>query len=98
MYSRREGARFDHDYYRDSHLPMLQDKLGASLVRYTIDRGVAGAAPGSPPSFVAMCHLYFESVHTFQQSFAPHARAIMGDVPNYTDLEPVMQVSDVVVD
>lgn len=98
MYAQRDGARFDHDYYRDRHLPMMQDKLGASLVRYAIDRGLAGAAPGSAPSFVAMCHLYFESIETFQQSFAPHAKAIMADVANYTDLAPVMQVSDVVVD
>ncbi len=97
LYPQRDGARFDHAYYRDKHLPMLKEKLGESLLRYAIDRGMAGGRPGAPPSFVAMCHLYFESAETFEQSFGPHAEAIMADVPNYTDLAPVLQISEVVV-
>jgi uncharacterized protein (TIGR02118 family) len=42
-----------------------------------------------------MGHLYFDSVEDFQNSFGPHADAIMGDIPNYTNIEPVIQVSQV---
>ena len=31
------------------------------------------------------------------QGFGPHAKQIMGDVPNYTDIKPVAQMSEVVV-
>ena len=27
----------------------------------------------------------------------PHMKDIMGDIPNYTDIAPVMQISEVVV-
>jgi uncharacterized protein (TIGR02118 family) len=42
-----------------------------------------------------MGHLYFESVAEFQAAFAPHAAAIMADIPNYTNIQPVIQVSEV---
>jgi len=42
-----------------------------------------------------MCHLYFDSVEAFQTAFGPHSETIMGDIPNYTDLQPIIQVSEV---
>jgi uncharacterized protein (TIGR02118 family) len=37
----------------------------------------------------------FDSVDAFQAAFEPHAQSIMGDIPNYTNLQPTIQVSDV---
>jgi uncharacterized protein (TIGR02118 family) len=42
-----------------------------------------------------MGHLYFDSVEAFQAAFGPHAPAIMADIPNYTDIQPVIQISEV---
>lgn len=98
MYPYSAGCRFDHDYYRDRHMPMLRDKMGEHCLRYAIDRGVAGATPGADPAFVAMCHIYCTSLEAFNAGFGPSAKAIMADVPNYTDIRPQMQVSEVVVD
>ena len=44
-----------------------------------------------------MCHIFCDSVEAFQAGFGPQAKEIMGDIPNYTDLAPVIQISDVVV-
>lgn len=44
-----------------------------------------------------MCHVFSESVEAFQKAFGPHMKEIMGDVKNYTDIAPVMQISEVVV-
>lgn len=97
MYPNTPGAKFNHDYYRDKHMPMVKAKLGNACKFYTVDKGLAGGAPGAPAIYVAMCHLYCESVQAFQGAFGPHAKEIMGDVPNYTDIAPVMQISEVVV-
>ena len=97
MYPNTPGARFDHDYYRDKHMPLLKARLGDACKSYTIDRGLAGGAPGAPATYVAMCHVYCDSAEAFQAAFAPHAKEIRGDIRNYTDLTPVMQVSEVVV-
>jgi uncharacterized protein (TIGR02118 family) len=96
MYPHAPGARFDHDYYRDMHMPLLKARMGESCRYYTIDRGLAGGAPSSTPAFVAMCHVYCDSVDAFQAGFGPHAAEIMADVLNYTDLQPLLQISEVV--
>jgi uncharacterized protein (TIGR02118 family) len=97
MYPHAPNARFDHDYYRERHLPMLKRLMGDSCVSYDIDKGMAGGTPGAAPTYIAMCHIYSESAESFQAGFGPHAKAILADVANYTDLKPVMQFSEVVV-
>lgn len=98
MYPNTPGARFDHDYYRDNHMPMVAQKMGDACLKYTVDKGLAGGEPGAPATYVGMCHIYADSVESFQAAFGPHAKEILGDIPNYTDLAPVMQISEVVVD
>ncbi len=95
LYPHAEGKSFDMNYYLGRHMPMVKEKLGAACKGTAVEQGIAGGAPGSPPTFVAMGHLYFDSVDAFQSAFGPHASAIMGDVPNYTQIQPVIQISDV---
>jgi uncharacterized protein (TIGR02118 family) len=97
MYPNTPGARFDHEYYRDKHMPMVKDRLGKHCEYYTIDKGLAGGAPGLPATYVGMCHIFSPSVEAFQTGFGPHAKEIMADIPNYTDISPVLQISEVVV-
>jgi len=95
FYPNEEGKKFDMDYYCNSHIPMVQEKLGAAVKGGAVDQGLSGAEPGSPATYVAMAHLLFDSVEAFQSAFGPHAEAIMADVPNYTDIQPVFQISEV---
>ena len=95
LYPNTDATSFDMDYYCNSHMPMVKEKLGAACKNISVEGGLGGGAPDSPPLYVAMGHLYFDSVDDFQSTFAPHAKAIMGDIPNYTNVEPVMQVSEV---
>jgi uncharacterized protein (TIGR02118 family) len=97
MYPNTAGARFDHAYYRDTHMPLVKARMGDHCKSYTVDKGLAGGAPGSAPAYVAMCHIFCDSVDSFQAGFGPHMQEILADIPNYTDLAPVIQISDVVV-
>jgi hypothetical protein len=40
-------------------------------------------------------HLYFDTTDAFQAAFAPHAQAILADIPNYTNTQPTIQISEV---
>ena len=97
MYPNTPGAKFDHAYYKDKHMPLVKARMGEACKFYTVDKGVAGGAPEAPATYVAMCHIFCDSVEAFQKGFGPHAKEIMADIPNYTDLAPVIQISDVVV-
>lgn len=98
MYPNTEGAKFDHSYYRDKHMPMVKDRLGDACLYYTIEKGLAGGAPGAPAPYMASCQIAFKSAESFQAAFGPHAGEIMADIPNYTNVQPVIQINDVVVD
>ena len=96
MYPNKPGARFDHAYYRDKHMPLVKARLGASCRFYTVDKGLTGR-DGAPAAYVAMCHIHCDSVEAYQRAIGPHANEIRADIPNYTDLIPVVQFSEVVV-
>jgi uncharacterized protein (TIGR02118 family) len=98
MYTNTPGARFDHEYYRDKHMSLVKNRMGAACLYYTVDKGLAGGAPGEPPTYIAMCHIFCDSVESFQAAFGPHAKEILGDITNYTDLTPTLQISEVVVE
>jgi uncharacterized protein (TIGR02118 family) len=97
MYPNKSGARFDHSYYRDRHMPLVKSRMGDNCRYYTVDKGIAGEAPGTAPTYIAMCHIFCDSVEAFQAGFGPHATEILADIPKYTDLAPVIQISEVVV-
>jgi uncharacterized protein (TIGR02118 family) len=98
LYPNTPGARFDHEYYRDKHMPMVKAKMGDHCKYYTVDKGLGGGAPGSPATYIGMCHIFCDSIESFQAGMGPHMKEIMSDVANYTDQTPVMQISEVVVE
>jgi uncharacterized protein (TIGR02118 family) len=95
FYPNNEGSKFDMNYYCNSHIPMVRQKLGAACKGAAVEQGITGATPGSRPAFIAMGHIYFDSVEAFQTAFGPHTEAIMADIPNYTDIQPTLQISEV---
>ena len=97
LYPNTEGKKFDMDYYCGQHVSLVTSLLGDALKEASIESGLGGGAPGSPAPFVAMGNLYFASMEEFGQYFEPNAAKIMGDLPNFTDIEPVVQISTVMV-
>jgi uncharacterized protein (TIGR02118 family) len=88
FYPATEGATFDHDYYRDSHVPLCVNTWNPT--RAEIDRGVDG------PN-VAAVHFVFDSPEAMQAAMASEGTgAVMADVANYTSIAPVLQVSEIV--
>lgn len=87
LYPAGEGTTFDHDYYRDSHVPLAVETWGVE--RFEIDRGIDGP-------YVAAVHLYFDSMEALQAAMAAEGTAkVTADVPRYTNATPQRQLSEV---
>lgn len=97
MYPAGEGKTFNLDYYCNTHLAMVGPLLGDALKGANVETGVGGGAPGSPAPFVAIGTMYFDSVEEFGAAFGPNAEKIMGDLPNFTNIEPVIQIGEIVL-
>lgn len=88
FYPQTEGATFDHDYYRDSHVPLAVKSW--SPVDTQIDKGVDGP-------YVAAVHFTFDSIEAMGAAMgSPGTAEIMADVANYTTIQPLIQTSEIV--
>ena len=96
MYPNGEGKTFDMDYYTKTHIPLVSGLLGDAIKGAAIENGLGGGAPDSPAPYLAMGHLYFDTMEDFGNSFGPNADEIMADLPNFTNSEPTIQISEVV--
>jgi uncharacterized protein (TIGR02118 family) len=95
LYPRQAGSRFDMDYYCSTHIPLCRKLLGAALKGVIVEQGVLGPTPGSDPSYMAIGQLRFDSVDAFQAAFGPAAKDILSDIPNYTNVQPVIQINEI---
>jgi uncharacterized protein (TIGR02118 family) len=97
LYPNEPGKKFDHDYYVTRHMKLVRDRLQSfGLIRTEVDRGVAGGAPGAPAPYVALGHVYFDAIDGFQKGMSQHGQEIMADIANYTNIQPQIQISDVI--
>lgn len=88
FYPKTDGATFDHDYYRSSHVPLCAKSWNPSGVQ--IDKGIDGP-------YEAAVHFTFESLEAMGAAMAGEGTgAVMADVANYTTIAPVLQTSEII--
>jgi len=97
LYPTREGSKFDWDYYVDIHMPLVRKRFGTDLVKDEIDRGLSSAEPGSPAPFQIIVHLWFDSMKNVKNAMGKHGPELTSDIPNYTNVVPIFQISEITV-
>ena len=95
LYPSKPGSRFDVDYYLTVHMPMAARLLGSAVKEISIEIGIAGGAPGQAAPYAAIVGFRCDTVDDFTVAFTPVAGQLQGDIPNYTDIEPVIQISEI---
>ncbi|MEE8396295.1 MAG: EthD family reductase [bacterium] len=97
IYPNEEGSRFDHDYYKTTHMPLVVRHLGPrGLIKIGIEKGVAGGAPGEKPPYHCIGGLFFESETAYRSAAEGVGSVLRDDVPKFTDVAAIRQISEVV--
>jgi len=96
MYPFEEGKTFNMEYYQTKHMPIVAGFLGSNLVKYTIEKGIASGIPNRPLPYMAIGTFYVKSLDDYQAAIGPNRDAIRADFANYTNIAPVILVSEVV--
>lgn len=84
-YPLHDGATFDADYYRDTHIPLVETSWGPS--------GLTGAeilwpADAAQP-VAAMVVLRFRDADAIDAAMgSPATGAVMADIANFTNIQP----------
>lgn len=95
LYPNGDGKTFDMDYYERKHMPMVAGFLGKNLQFYEIDKGIAGRTPTDKVPYLAIGYFYIKNVADYNKSIGENRDAIVNDFKNYTNIQPVIQISEV---
>ena len=95
LYPAKDGEAFNYDYYFNNHHKLIVSRLKPEgLVSCELDKGLSDPVGDKAP-YVAIAHLNFSTLDQLQKGLAKHGAELMSDIPNYTKIEPVMQVNEV---
>lgn len=98
LYPKTSDSTFDMDYYLNKHTPMVIDRLmPLGMVRLEVDEGLGGLGPDQPPAYIAIAYLIFGNIEALQNGLAAHGAEIMGDIANYTNVQPQIQINRIAV-
>ncbi len=95
MYPNQEGVKFDFDYYRTKHIALVKRLLKPfGLIKTEVDKGISGGGQ-RPAPYVCVGHLYFETRDGYDRGVAEMGPIIRGDIPNFTNVTPIRQISEI---
>lgn len=95
LYPNGEDKTFNMDYYEKNHMPMVAGFLGKNLKYYEIDKGISGRTPNDKIPFVAIGYFYITDVTEYNKAIGQNRDAIISDIKNYTNIQPVIQISEI---
>jgi uncharacterized protein (TIGR02118 family) len=94
-YPAADAGTFDWEYYLSTHMPLVQAEMGSALVSFSSDRGVASLVPGEAAPYAAVTRMVFESLEALQAGMEKSGDKLLADIPNYTNVNPVFQISEI---
>ncbi len=96
MYPNTPGKHFDMDYYVNKHIALVNEKAGHVLKGVSVEKGLSGGAPDSPPTYAVVCRLMLEGPDDLAV-MAENSPAFDADVPKFTDIQPIFDIREIVV-
>jgi uncharacterized protein (TIGR02118 family) len=98
MYPKTNDSHFDMNYYLSHHIPLVREIFNkTSLGKIEIDQGIANAFPDQPVPYASITLFHFEKIEDFQNGMMTRGNEIVGDMPNYTNVQPTIQIDQVVI-
>ncbi len=95
LYPNGEGKTFDMDYYEQKHMPMVANFIGDNLKFYEIDKVISGRTPNDQPPHLAVGYFYVSNIAEYNQAIGANLDAIVNDFKNYTNIQPMVQISEI---
>ncbi len=96
LYRNTVGSTFDFDYYVNTHLQLSKQRLtDFGMGRIEVEKGIE-AMDGEAVPYICIMHAEFSNADDFRRGLDQHGEELMADMPNYTTIEPDLQISEIV--
>jgi uncharacterized protein (TIGR02118 family) len=95
LYPNGDDKTFDMDYYEKKHMPMVAGFIGKNLKFYEIDKGLTGRTANDKPPYLAVGYFYISDTAAYNKAIAQNRDAVVNDVKNYTNIQPVVQICEI---
>ncbi len=91
LYPKTKDSTFDFEYYLKTHIPLVKSRWSEmGLTSVNLIQGTA-AIDGGTPSYELIGQLMFDSIESLQNALSRHGNEILGDIPNFTNVQPIIQ-------
>jgi uncharacterized protein (TIGR02118 family) len=89
LYPNSEGVRWDVEYYRTHHMPLIMGLYGNDAIkRFELRKGASDQKGGSPP-YIGAVNIYINDQKAFDAAGSRHGKTLVADVPHFSSVMPV---------
>ncbi len=95
LYPNEPGSHFDIDYYVNRHLKLVRDRLeplGMRSMTFVIEAATNLVA--APQTFRLAADLRFDNMEATRCALAAHGAETQADIPNFTNVTPVILIGE----
>jgi uncharacterized protein (TIGR02118 family) len=94
LYPKTSELHFDYEYYLTKHIPLVKARWsGMGLEQVVLLRGQSALGGGSAV-WELIGLLTFSSEEKLQAAIAAHGGEIIGNVPRFSNVQPVIQINE----
>jgi uncharacterized protein (TIGR02118 family) len=95
VYENGPDIRFDFEYYKTTHMPLIMRLYGSSISRFELRQGLPGP-DGAPSRYIATISIWIADVAAFERAQAEHQAGIRADVSKFTNAQLIAQRDSIV--
>lgn len=88
LYPNSEGVRWDVEYYRTHHMPLIMRLYGQQAIkRFELRKGDKNMA-GAKPDYIGTVNIYIADAKAFEEAGKQHGQTLRDDVPHFSSVMP----------
>lgn len=89
LYPNSAGVRWDVEYYRTHHMPLIMRLYGKEAIkRFELRKGATDQKGGSP-GYIGAVNIYINDQKAFDAAGAQHGKTLVADVPHFSSVMPI---------
>lgn len=93
LYPNLAEAEFDFDYYQSKHIPLVKELYKQyGLLSIEFDTAVTASGKNKAP-YLVIAYLSFNDMPAFLDAIKHAGKEVSDDVKNFTNIEPIIQIS-----